>query len=167
MLNPTEQPFSSEPSDVTQPRSWVLWLQWVVRMGLGVMFVWSGIEKLIHFEAFEQAALNYNLLPPIVTKVYAVMLPWVEILAGGYLIVGFLTRFAAGLVVAMMLSFLVAIGVVLVRGDAIDCGCMIGGQSEPVTWWKFAEDVGLLGLAAMLIRWPLGALSMDRWLQQR
>ncbi len=141
--------------------------QLAIRVWLGGLFIWSGIGKLTHFEAFEKAALNYHLLPEVLTKIYALMLPWVEILAGVYLIIGLFTHFAALLVILMMLSFIIAIGVALFRGDDLDCGCFVGGKSEPVTPKKMVEDLILLGMSIYLFVARPGIWSVDRLFHQK
>ncbi|MBX2860004.1 MAG: DoxX family membrane protein [Vampirovibrio sp.] len=141
------------------------WLQLICRLFLGVMFITSGIEKVTHWTPFYQAAAAYKVLPEDLLYFYAQVLPWAEIMAGAYLVLGLFTRYAAGAVAAMILSFLIAITIVLIRGDEIDCGCFVGGKSEPVTWKKWVEDVGLLLMAGYLIWVKPIAWSIDGFLR--
>lgn len=137
----------------------------LARLFLGGLFVWSGLEKIGHFETFAQAVQAYDILPDALATAYTHALPWAEVLAGGYLVLGLYTRWAAGLIAAMVLSFLVAITWVLLRGgEAIDCGCFLGGQQEPLSWRKWLEDVGLLILGGWLASRPSGPWSLDRLL---
>ncbi len=144
------------------------YLQPALRLGLGVLFFWSGIGKLQHFNDFLQAVYAYNILPVTLAKIYAQMLPWVEIMAAVYLILGLFTRFSAGLINLMMLSFIIAISAVLLRGDSLeDCGCFIGGQSEPLTPKKLVEDFFLLLAGVYLMLTPPGPWSLDNVLWKK
>ena len=143
------------------------WVQLLVRVALGVLFISSGVGKLQHFADFEQTALNYQVLPEVLTTMYAQMLPWVAILAGAYLMIGLFTQFAAVLVFLMMLSFIIAIVAVLIRGDEMDCGCFVGGRTEPVTPQKLVEDVFLLLLSVYLFFAPIGPWCIDRVLNRK
>ncbi len=150
---------------LTLPEKLKPFIQLIVRLWIGGLFTWSGVTKLNHFEAFEKAALNYHILPETLTKIYALMLPWVEILAGGYLMLGLFTHFAALLVILMMASFIIAIGAALFRGDDLDCGCFVGGKTEPVTPKKLVEDFILLGFSIYLFIVRPGFWSVDNFLR--
>lgn len=128
------------------------YLQPVLRLVLGVVFLQSGYEKLHHLEEFYQAAQNYQVLPPGVTHFYSVMVPWLEMLAGLYLLLGLFTRFAALLTAGLLVSFIIAIAMVLIRGDAVDCGCFVGGEESPVDVWLLVRDVAML-LGAVYLAW--------------
>jgi uncharacterized membrane protein YphA (DoxX/SURF4 family) len=133
---------------------------------LGGLFLWSGWEKLNHLDAFYQAAQQYKVLPELLTHFYAAALPWLEILGGVYLILGLFTRAAAWATGAMTLSFMIAITLVLLRGEAVDCGCFVGGKSEPVTWALWARDLALL-LGSLYLGWIPGTApwSVDAYLE--
>lgn len=136
----------------------------LLRLWLGWVFVESGWAKTQNLAAFYNAAHAYKLLPPMLTQLYATMLPWVEILAGGLLLLGFLTRWMSGTIGLMLVSFIVAIGWALYMGDEIDCGCFVGGVVEPVTWGLMGRDVLMLIASVYLVYRPTTFLSLDGWL---
>ncbi len=136
----------------------------LLRIWLGWVFVESGWAKTQNLAAFYNAAHAYKLLPPMLTQLYASMLPWVELLAGGLLLLGFLTRWMSGTISLMLLSFIIAIGWALYLGDEIDCGCFVGGVVEPVTWGLMIRDVIMLVASVYLILRPSTFLSLDGWL---
>ena len=142
------------------------YLQPALRLLLAWIFIQSGWDKLQHLEAFYTAAQNYKILTPTLTYFYSVVLPWFEIMAGLYLLVGLFIRFSAALCGLLTLSFLIALGIVLTRGDAIDCGCFVGGKSEPITWGLFIRDCFLLLGSAYLWQFPQNPYSLDTWLQK-
>ncbi len=136
----------------------------VLRLVLGAVFLSSGVQKFLNMEAFVQAAQGYHVLTPALTYFYSQVLPWAEILVGVYLLIGLFVRFAAVLTGLQLLSFLVAIGMVLARGETPDCGCYIGGVSEPVGPALVIRDVLFLLAAAYLVWKPRTPFSLDQWL---
>lgn len=136
-----------------------------LRLVLAAVFIQSGWDKLQHLDAFYAAAQNYKILTPTLTYFYSVALPWLEIMAGLYLLLGLFIRFAAGLSGALLLSFLIALGIALTRGDAIDCGCFVGGKSEPINWGLFIRDCCLLAGCIALLFFKTHRLSLDGWLK--
>lgn len=140
----------------------------VLRLILGAVFLVSGCMKLGHLEQFYEMAQAYKILSPGMTQLYAAWLPWLEILAGAGLILGLFIRFSAALTALLLLSFLIALGQALLRGEAIDCGCFLGGaKPEPVSWNLWFRDVLMfLGAGLLLVvkdhPWSLDALMQTR-----
>lgn len=130
----------------------------LIRLSTGWVFVQSGWEKLHHLPEFYQAAQNYHILPPTLTHFYAVCVPWLEVLGGGYLLLGLFIPFAAALNGLLLLSFIIAISMVLIRGEAIDCGCFVGGRAEPVTPALLFRDINLL-LGCIYLYWMRSSAS--------
>jgi uncharacterized membrane protein YphA (DoxX/SURF4 family) len=108
---------------------------------------------------------------------FALVVPWIEILAAVYLVAGFLGRIAAGAVAAMLFMFIVALLDALLTGNtAHPCGCF-GSTSNPVItalaggdtvgWWDAIRDVVLLGIALAIAWLGSGALSVDAWASSR
>ncbi|MGE0200687.1 MAG: DoxX family protein [Candidatus Melainabacteria bacterium] len=139
----------------------------LVRLGMGGIFLQSGWAKIQNSYAFYQAVKAYNLLPDYLVLPWARAVPWLEVVLGGMLVLGAFTRLAAAGTAALMLSFIGAISVVLIRGEEIDCGCLVGGVSEPVDGWLLARDILML-LAVLWLCWRAGrqapCLSVDRLL---
>lgn len=136
-------------------------LQLGLRLFLGWVFITSGWEKLQAMHVFVPMVLAYKVLPDQLALIYAKALPWVELLAGSYLVIGLFTRYAAGAIGAMLLSFIIAIAMVLIRGDVIDCGCFVGGKVEPVDLNLLLRDVGMLTGCVYLMLQTQFKLSID------
>ena len=130
------------------------------------MFVLAAIPKIADPPAFAHMIYNYRLLPGPAINALALVLPWVEMLAGVALILGVWKREAAIVAGILLLVFLVAIGVNLARGHAVDCGCFdvrsAGKTREELLAemrWVLIRDVGLLLLVAQVI----AATGPPRW----
>jgi uncharacterized membrane protein YphA (DoxX/SURF4 family) len=143
------------------------YLHTLARVYIGGMFIWSGVEKLQNLDAFYQMAHNYKVLPYFLTQVYASVLPYFEVGAGGYLVLGLFTRWAAWCINAQLLSFLIAISMVLIRGDAVDCGCFFGGEVETVTPDLLYRDLALIAVTTFVALTPFSAISVDGFLARK
>ncbi|MFY7997248.1 MAG: MauE/DoxX family redox-associated membrane protein [Candidatus Kapaibacteriota bacterium] len=121
------------------------------RVVLGSVFVIAGVEKIVNPNAFAKAINNYQLVPFGALNLMALIMPWLEVLTGVFLIFGIRLRASSALVAAMLVVFLIAIGSAMARGLSIECGCysQVGG-GEIVGWKKVFEDVALLVLAIQI-----------------
>lgn len=109
---------------------------------------------------------NYRLVPGGFVNALGLVLPWVELFAGIALILGVWKREAAILVGLLLLVFIVAIGVNLARGHAVDCGCFnvkSAGRSREQLLddmrWVLIRDVGLV----LLVAHVLAATRPPKW----
>jgi len=96
---------------------------------------------------------------PVPANLVAVILPWVEALAGVLLIAGLWKREAAAVIAVLLVVFIVAAGSVMARGiDVENCGCVSTAKTEEPSWFKgvgwflVARNLVLLGAAVVLIR---------------
>ncbi len=115
----------------------------VFRLIVGGTFIWAGILKIIDPLEFAQNISNYRVFSRIVSFFLALILPWVEVICGFFLILGFLRRGSALLLSLLLFSFLGLIGVTLIRGINIDCGCF-GSLNRKLDISLFFTDLVLL-----------------------
>jgi protein-disulfide isomerase/uncharacterized membrane protein YphA (DoxX/SURF4 family) len=142
------------------------WLGTVIRLGLGAIWLWAGIDKVGDPRQFAQAVRAYDVLPEWLVKAVGYGLPVLEICIGVLLVVGVLTRIAAVVSAALYVVFLVGIIQVAARGLKIDCGCFGGGGISDTTHYtlEILRDVGLLILAVYLVLWPMTRISIDEFM---
>jgi len=99
------------------------WLTIRVQIALGAIFIIAALPKIADPPSFAHMIYNYRLMPSPLINISALVMPWVELLAGLALILD-VWKAAARTVVAIMLAvFIVAISINLSRDNAIDCGC--------------------------------------------
>jgi len=122
----------------------------LVRCFLGVVFIVAAIDKIALPEAFAISIEAYKLLPIQAINVVALIVPWVELVCGLFLIADVMKRASAALLSALLIVFIVALISALLRELKIDCGCFGPSHATPVGWGKVMEDVGLLILAVYL-----------------
>ncbi|MBI1803087.1 MAG: DoxX family membrane protein [Ignavibacteriae bacterium] len=119
----------------------------LVRCFLGVVFVIAAIEKIAIPETFAISVEAYKLIPTYVINVFALVIPWVELVCGLFLIAGVFVRASSALLSGLLAVFVVALISALLRELKIDCGCFGPSHATPVGWGKVLEDVGLLVLS--------------------
>jgi putative oxidoreductase len=80
---------------------------------------------------------------------WSLFLPWAELVAGLFLILGIRTRAAATVIAGMNVIFIVGLVSVIMHGLPITCGC-VGEAGEPVTWWKVLKNTGMLFMSLQI-----------------
>ena len=101
---------------------------------------------------FSDVIRNYQILPPIFIEPVALILPWVELVSGISLILNRWTRGAALVVALLMMIFMTALGINMVRGVDISCGCFTLNQEATASMWYYMiRDILLLLMAAAIL----------------
>ncbi len=129
------------------------WFELVCRLLLGGIFVYASIDKILQPTEFAKVVYNYQILPAMASNLTAMGLPWLELFAGLALLVG-LWRTESSLILSMLLVvFIVALSVNLVRGVDIDCGCLtLGEGGRSISLLTIVEDILLLAAGMVVLR---------------
>jgi putative oxidoreductase len=125
----------------------------VFRLVLGGLFVYAGAVKALAPLDFAQGIRNYDLAGQALSFVAAIVLPWLEILAGGFLIAGVWKRGAALLVSGLLVFFIVLTAVTMARGLDVDCGCF-GAVDRKAGLGVIVEDLAMLYLGLCVLLAP-------------
>ena len=136
------------------------------RLVVGGVWVVAGVLKLLDPTENVRAVRAYQLLPETLVQLVGHALPIVEILVGGCLVLGLVTRVAAVTSAAMLTAFIVGIASAWARGLSIECGCFGGGagpaeNASAAYPWEIARDVGLLLLSGWLVWRPRTPWAVD------
>ncbi len=113
---------------------------------VGGLFIWAGILKIIDPLDFARNVSNYRVLPPKLSLVVAITLPWIELLCGIFIIIGIWRRASALLISLLLIGFIALIGITIIRGISVDCGCF-GTFSRKADFILMAQDLGMLLLS--------------------
>jgi len=119
----------------------------VCRIGIGLVMLAAALGKIGDPGAFSTQIHHYRLVPVGAENLLAVLLPWVELLAGLSLVLGPHARSGAWLSAAMMAVFTLAVGTAVARGLDIECGCFGTADASHVGGMKLAENLLLTGAA--------------------
>ena len=133
------------------------WLTIRVQLALGAIFVAAALPKIADPPSFAHMIYNYRILPAGLINLSALVMPWVEIVAGLCLILGVWVRPARWIITLMLVVFMVAISINLLRGNAIDCGCFDIADANKTyderirdMWIVIVRDAGMLLMCAQL-----------------
>ncbi len=113
------------------------------RLVVGGMFMWAGVSKIIDPLGFAQNIANYRIFTEGISFFLALVMPWIEVICGVFLILGIFRSASALLLSGFLVVFLVLITATLIRGIDIDCGCF-GSLSGKVDYKLIVTDSILL-----------------------
>jgi putative oxidoreductase len=99
------------------------WIELLVRWFIGALFVFASYHKILDPAHFAKIIYGYYLFPDVSINLIAIILPHVELFCGLALILGIYPRSACLIINLMLLGFIIAIGINLLRGHQFDCGC--------------------------------------------
>ncbi len=120
------------------------------RLIVGGVFVWAGILKILDPLEFARSIMNYRVFPQELAFLVALVLPWVEVIAGGLLIVGLFRRSSALLISLMLIGFIGLVALALARGIDTSCGCF-GSFSRSADLSLILADAGMLYLSLCVL----------------
>jgi uncharacterized membrane protein YphA (DoxX/SURF4 family) len=131
----------------------------IARWFLGGFFIYMGLSKVLHPEAFLKLVRQYEIVTsPFLLNSIAAALPWFEVFCGLLLVLGIAVRGSALMLVAMLVPFTYVVfnrALAISTTQAIaycavkfDCGC---GSGEVIICHKLVENSLLILLAVGLL----------------
>lgn len=122
-------------------KSAAIFYSWLLRLILGISFVWASWHKILAPDQFALILYGYGVFPADSINLLAIWVPFVEMLTGICLITGVYKRPALILINSMLVCFIVIIAFNLIRGHQFDCGC-----------FSFADTKDSASAVGMLVR---------------
>src|SRR5215470_12237081 len=139
---------------------------WIGRLVLGGIFVYAGISKLLfpnthlwpmfvlkfsvsmNIASFAQQVESYKMISAEASQMVAHILPFVEIVLGILLLIGWRLRIWASAVTLIMVGFLAVVTRAYLLHMDINCGCF--GIPERLTGMTVLRDSALVLLAVAM-----------------
>jgi uncharacterized membrane protein YphA (DoxX/SURF4 family) len=139
---------------------------WIGRLVLGGIFVYAGFSKLLlpnthlwpmfvlkfslsmNISSFAQQVESYKLISPETSQLVAHVLPFVEIVLGLLLLIGWRLRIWATAITVIMVGFLTVVSRAYLLHMDINCGCF--GTPEKLTGWTVVRDSAFAALALLM-----------------
>ncbi len=126
----------------------------LARLILGGVFILASLDKIANPGDFASAIGNYHVLPFGLENLLALILPWLELLTGIFIIAGIMVDGAAIMIIIMNMIFIVAISQALARGISIECGCFsvseAAGEGDKIGIVTVIRDIGYLTLGFLI-----------------
>jgi uncharacterized membrane protein YphA (DoxX/SURF4 family) len=139
----------------------------VARIAVGGIFLVAGVLKIGHAADFASQIAGFQLLPVPLVAPLALLLPFLELMVGLYLVAGLFTAFAAWFAALEMTVFAGAIGSAVVRGIHTSCGCFGPNDHTMTSWPEAGRDLGIAAAAVLVALLAPGALALDRRMEQK
>ena len=136
------------------------YLLFLFRIVLAIIFIYAGMEKISDTNGFSISINNYKILPLFLVNIFAITLPWLELTTGILLLFGIKVKENSFIISVLLIIFIIAISISLIRGLNIDCGCFGTVSGTKIGVNKIIEDLVLLLLGVILIKFDSEFLSL-------
>ena len=133
------------------------------RLYLGALFIYASMSKITYTAEFAENIASYQILPYWGVNLFAITMPWAELICGTLLVFGVRSKAAVLMIAGMLVMFTAAIFLSLVRGIPIGCGCF-HSLEEPMTWTTLLRDLVWLAIARHVYRFD-SVLQLERYFQ--
>ena len=138
----------------------------VIRIFLGIVFVISGLSKSLDVSGFSKIIINYGIIPGWLAPYPAIILPFLEIILGINLIIGYKIKASSFISICLMIFFLIIISYALGTGKNFDCGCFdlskLGFSfSEKLSYKLIIRNTILLLLFILIFRLKRYRISIE------
>ncbi|MCP3873693.1 MAG: DoxX family membrane protein [Desulfobacteraceae bacterium] len=125
-------------------------LCFIIKLVLGITFVYASWHKIEDPAEFAKILYGYALFPGFVINILAIVIPFVELVAGFSLMMGLFPRSAVLILNGLLLGFILVIGFNLLRGHQFDCGCFsLASQTSTASNISYLIRDGLLLIAGI------------------
>ena len=115
----------------------------IFRVILGIIFIYASYEKILDPAAFSKNIHNYHTTDNLIwiENLLALILPWLELIVGIFLIMGVFLEGATSITIGMLIFFIIILSQAVFRGIDVHCGC-----------FKTEADAGVTDLRMELIK---------------
>ena len=132
----------------------------ILRLVIGFSFIYAGVQKVSNPESFAISISNYKLLPISIINFLAITLPWLELISGLLLMLGFLAKENSIIIFTLLIIFNIAIIISMVRGLNIECGCFDNGMK--IGLFKLFENLLMILGCSILIFYKSDFFSLEQ-----
>ena len=113
----------------------------IFRVILGIIFIYASYDKILDPAGFSKNIHNYHVTPIAIENLAALIIPWLELIIGVFLIFGLFLEGTTNIIIALLVFFIIILSQAVFRGIDIHCGC-----------FKLEADVGTTDFRMELIR---------------
>ena len=126
------------------------WLNYLIRVILGSVFLYAGVAKLLDPKAFARVISQYDLVPESLLAPVAIGLPVLEVLAGIGLVLA--VRGSLSVIFGLLVMFVFVLWYGILKNLDIDCGCFSPQElkSQASLWHAFYRDIAMIAATGYL-----------------
>lgn len=123
------------------------YLSLLTRLVVGGIFIYASLDKIAHPAEFARIVFNYHLAPVDLVNLVAIILPWLELICGLSVILGFYKEGGILIISILTVVFIIAIGINVIRGVDLECGCFtVSSRARGNALSLLYRDFGLLAI---------------------
>tara|TARA_Y100001968_G_C18873276_1_gene488227 strand:- start:90 stop:545 length:456 start_codon:yes stop_codon:yes gene_type:complete len=125
----------------------------IFRFILGIIFIYASYPKIMDPISFSDNIHNYHITPIFVENLAALIIPWIELIVGVFLILGVFLDGSIDITIGLLIFFIFILSQAVLRGIDVHCGCFKSVADAGVTDFRselikrIIEDFILLGMA--------------------
>lgn len=116
----------------------------VCKIFIGALFIIASVTKIPDTARFADSISNYKILPEFMLMPMAIIVPWIQLIAGIMIVLDVYARSSAFILSGLLVVYIIAIASAWARGIDIDCGCFDlltkFGLEERVGWEAIVRD---------------------------
>lgn len=139
-----------------------------IRVYVGGIFIFASVYKIQEPYEFALSVATYQVLPLGLVNLFALVVPWIELVTGVLLIAGAWTKENAFVIMGLMAMFLAALLIALSRGYQMSCGCFASQEAaEEIGGRTVFRDLLWMVLAGYTLAFDDGRFGADRFLRRQ
>ena len=131
----------------------------ITRIYLALVFILSGLDKINDLSTFAQSIENYRLLPIYLINIFTIIIPWLEVITGVFLLLGIYIKENSVIILSLLVIFTFGVIIAVMRNLDIDCGCQGTYDGQKVGLLKILENVSLIVVAFLSFKFPEQVLT--------
>ncbi len=128
----------------------------IFRVILGIIFIYASYDKISDPASFSKNIHNFHITPIAVENLAALIIPWIELIIGVFLIFGLFLEGTTSITITMLIFFIAILSQAVFRGIDIHCGCFTSEADVGVVDFRMelikriVEDIIYLGMALVV-----------------
>ena len=128
----------------------------IFRVILGIIFIYASYDKILDPAGFSKNIHNFHVTPIAVENLAALIIPWMELIIGVFLIFGVFLEGSTSITIGLYIFFIFILSQAVFRGIDVHCGCFKTEADAGVTDLhmelikRIVEDFVLLGMAFVI-----------------
>ena len=128
----------------------------IFRVILGIIFIYASYDKILDPAGFSKNIHNFHVTPIAVENLAALIIPWMELIIGVFLIFGVFLEGSTSITIALYIFFIIILSQAVFRGIDIHCGCFKTEADAGTTDLRIElikhifQDIIFLGMAFMI-----------------
>ena len=128
----------------------------IFRAILGIIFIYASYDKILDPVGFSKNIHNFHVTPIAVENMAALIIPWMELIIGVFLIFGVFLEGSTSITIGLYIFFIIILSQAVFRGIDVHCGCFKTEADVGVTDFRMeliksiVEDFVFLGMAFVI-----------------